>query len=136
MEKEFIIRTVLKKVFEDITTDVTDFTYWRGYKTAEVKFKSMKETIGIGINHNFSVIKLFYIDRSHYTENDCRRFKHIIRIGQSKKEKGVYWDIGLVATHLNVPVGAMYFVNYHLQVALMIIQMIYSEELNIFTHST
>lgn len=130
MEKEIILKNVLKKVFDQITADVKDFIDWYGYKTAEVKLQDMKESIGIGINANYSAIKLFYINLNDYSESDYRRFIQTFRIGSSvdNVNRG-YWGVELAQLNLVATVGNMAFINCHFQAAHRIIEIINKEEL-------
>lgn len=103
----------LQNLFAKLTYGQEAFIDWDGYKTAEIQFPGMLRNIGIGINDDESAIKLFYIDESH-PRGDQKRFKQTYRIDIKNNLIGIELPQGQL-------VGDIYFVNYHMQIAHMII---------------
>lgn len=127
MEK-LILNGIMESVFNQITARTKSFIEWYGYKTAELELVDVEEKIGIGINKDFSAIKLFYIDREHYAEGDAKRFRQTFRIGSPENVKEPYWNVELAQRQLNAPIGDVRFLSNHIEALNQIMQMIYASE--------
>ena len=131
MEQNCVLSNILKNVFESLTTETTNFVDWYDYKTMEVTFGDTKESVGIGINANFTAIKTFYINKSYA---DYRKFTQTFRIGSNNANNGC-WGVELAAANLNAPVGEMSFISNHIQIIQILMNLIAEEETRILKQS-
>lgn len=112
------IRQVLEEAFEVLKKGaITEKVIrWKNFNVIEIEISSI--IIGVGMNDDHSIMKIFMIKNDcHYESYDPRKYKPTFTLGIPENcGRNEYWAFRLEDEHLHSNSGSIHEITTHVQV--------------------